>query len=186
MRSVKINLYQFDELNEETKKKVLEKFRYINVEWDWYEPVYEGFKEIVSEYGIEIDDMNFSGFYSQGDGASFTGEISDFKKFAEKTGLEKLARFSKVIEENLVMKIKRYSSNYYHSGSVYADVYGSYVSHPAIENPIEGKLREVKEELCEKLYRILEEEYDYLTSDEVVKETIIANGYEFTEGGELF
>lgn len=176
MRQIKINLYQFDELDKKAQEKALENFRSINVEWDWYEPVYEEFKEIASEYGIEVDDMNFSGFYSQGDGASFTGEISDFKKFAEKTGLEKLARFSKVIEENLTMKIKRYN----------VDVYGSYVSHPAIENPIEGKLREVKEELCEKLYRILEEEYDYLTSNEVVKETIIANGYEFTEGGELF
>lgn len=186
MREATINLYQFDELGKKVQEKVLEKFRYINVEHDWYEPIYEQFKELASEYGIEIDDMNFSGFYSQGDGASFTGEISDFKKFAEKTGLKELARFSKVIEENLTMKITRYNSSYYHSGTVYADVYGSYVSHPAIENPIEGKLRKVKNELCEKLYRNLEEEYDELTSDEMVRETIIANNYEFLESGELF
>lgn len=185
MRQVKINLYQFDELNEETKKKVLENFRHINTEHEWYEPVYEGFEEIASEYGIEVEDMSFSGFYSQGDGASFEGKISDFKKFAEKTGLKRLEPFSEPIEYNLEMNITRVSYQYCHSNTVEADVRdGGY--YPRLSNLIEGKLREVKEELCGKLYRILEEEYCYLTSDEVVADTIRANGYEFTEGGDLF
>ena len=67
------------------------------------------------------------------------------------------------------------------TASVYS---GGYFPH--VENLIEEKLEKVKDELCEKLYRILEEEYCYLTSDEVVADTIRANGYEFTEGGELF
>ena len=185
MRQLKISLYQFDELNEETKKKVLEKFRHINVEWEWYEPVYDGFEELASEYGIEVDDINFSGFYSQGDGASFTGEIADFKKFAEKTGLKRLARFSEPIEYNLEMMVTRVTYQYYHSKTVEADIRdGGY--YPRLSNLIEEKLEKVKEELCGKLYRILEEEYCYLTSDEVVADTIRVNGYEFTEGGELF
>ena len=36
------------------------------------------------------------------------------------------------------------------------------------------------------LYRQLEREYSYLSSDEVVDETIIANGYTFTEAGQRF
>ena len=32
---------------------------------------------------------------------------------------------------------------------------------------------------------LLRDEYEYLTSDEAVKETIEANEYEFTEGGKL-
>lgn len=185
MRQVTINLYKFDELNEETKKKVLENFRYLNTEWDWYESVYEGFEEIASEYGIEVEDMRFSGFYSQGDGASFEGEIVDFKKFAEKTGLKRLVRLSDSIEYNLNMLVKRVTYHYYHSKTVEADIRdGGY--YPRLSNLIEEKLEKVKEELCEKLYRNLEEEYDYLTSDEVVADTIRANEYEFTEGGELF
>lgn len=183
MREVTIKVFQFDELAAKTQEKVLEKFRYINVEHDWYEPVYEGFEEIANEYGIEVDDMNFSGFYSQGDGASFTGEISDFKKFAEKTGLKRLVRLSNSIEYNLNMLVKRVTYQYYPSETVEADNGGYY---PRLSNLIEEKLGKVKDELCEKLYRDLEEEYDYLTSDEIVAETIRANGYEFTEGGELF
>jgi len=41
-------------------------------------------------------------------------------------------------------------------------------------------------DLARWLYRQLEREYDYLSSDEVVDETIIANGYTFTEAGQRF
>jgi hypothetical protein len=36
------------------------------------------------------------------------------------------------------------------------------------------------------IYRQLEREYDYLTSDEAIAESIIANEYEFTEEGERY
>jgi hypothetical protein len=36
------------------------------------------------------------------------------------------------------------------------------------------------------LYRQLEQEYDHLTSDEAVDETLVANGYTFTEEGRRF
>ena len=41
-------------------------------------------------------------------------------------------------------------------------------------------------DLANWLYRQLEQEYDYLTSDEDVDETLIANGYSFTEEGRRF
>jgi len=41
-------------------------------------------------------------------------------------------------------------------------------------------------DLARWLYRRLEQEYEYRTSDEVVDETIIANDYTFTESGRRF
>ena len=41
-------------------------------------------------------------------------------------------------------------------------------------------------DLANWLYRQLEQEYDYLTSDEAVDETLIANGYTFTDEGRRF
>jgi hypothetical protein len=41
-------------------------------------------------------------------------------------------------------------------------------------------------DLANWLYRQLEQEYDYLTSDEAVDETLVANGYTFTEEGRRF
>ena len=45
---------------------------------------------------------------------------------------------------------------------------------------------EALRDLARWLYRQLEREYDYLSSDDVVDEAIIANGYTFTEGGQRF
>ena len=45
---------------------------------------------------------------------------------------------------------------------------------------------EALRDLARWLYRQLEREYDYLSSDEVVDEAIIANGYTFTEAGRRF
>jgi len=45
---------------------------------------------------------------------------------------------------------------------------------------------EALRDLARWLYRQLEREYDYLSSDDVVDEAIIANGYTFTEAGQRF
>jgi hypothetical protein len=41
-------------------------------------------------------------------------------------------------------------------------------------------------DLARWLYGCLEREYDYLQSDEMVDEAIVANGYSFTAAGERF
>ena len=45
---------------------------------------------------------------------------------------------------------------------------------------------EALRDLARWLFRQLEREYDYLSSDDVVDETIVANGYTFTEAGQRF
>jgi hypothetical protein len=45
---------------------------------------------------------------------------------------------------------------------------------------------EALRDLANWLYRQLEQEYDYLTSDEAVDETLTVNGYTFTEEGRRF
>jgi hypothetical protein len=36
------------------------------------------------------------------------------------------------------------------------------------------------------LYLTLEKEYEYLTSEETIKESLIANEYDFTEDGKIY
>lgn len=78
----------FEELSPESKQKAIEKQQDINVDDDeWWEYTIEAFIEDMQElYGVDVEegDVKFSGFYSQGDGASFTGEVGDVKKFLEK------------------------------------------------------------------------------------------------------
>jgi len=61
---------------------LIEKHRQINVEcMDWWECVYENFKERMAKVGIEVDKIYFSGFWSQGDGACFEGTINPLRFF---------------------------------------------------------------------------------------------------------
>jgi hypothetical protein len=53
----------------------IDKHRDINVDHDWWDCVYDDFRQICEIMGIELDtgEPSFSGFWSQGDGASWTG-----------------------------------------------------------------------------------------------------------------
>ncbi len=50
----------------------------------------------------------------------------------------------------------------------------------------EEEVTEALRDLARWLYRRLEEEFDYLNSDEAVDEAIIANDYSFTAAGQRF
>ena len=50
----------------------------------------------------------------------------------------------------------------------------------------EAMVTEALRDLANWLYRQLGQEYDHLTSDEAVDETLIANGHTFTEEGRRF
>ena len=56
------------------KKWLLEHYRNINVEHSWWQYTYDDFIEVAKAFGVETttDQLSFSGFWSQGDGASFT------------------------------------------------------------------------------------------------------------------
>jgi len=74
--------YSFEELPEESKKKALEKNRDINTEYqDWHDPIIEGFEEDMKKLGLDDIVVRYTGFYSQGDGASFTAKVVDQDTF---------------------------------------------------------------------------------------------------------
>ncbi len=60
-------------LESEMNPELIEKHRDINVDHDWWDCTYDHFMEDMKQVGITVKDMRFSGFWSQGDGASFTG-----------------------------------------------------------------------------------------------------------------
>jgi len=76
--------FQFHELSPDIQEKVLNDYRQTYDEsisdW-WYEDVIENFESKLENLGLENIVCNFSGFYSQGDGASFTASVRDVEKF---------------------------------------------------------------------------------------------------------
>lgn len=75
---------KFKELSPKVQEKVIERMyqRYADSidDW-WYEEVIEEFKDEMKRYGVEDVEVYFSGFGSQGDGASFEGIVNDQELF---------------------------------------------------------------------------------------------------------
>lgn len=147
MKTIKVKNYS--ELDLETRAKVLDKYRHINVDDDWYEHIYEAFKEKAE--GFEVSKIYFSGFSSQGDGAMFEGRYLLDEGYWE----------------------VRHRGHYYHA-------YSRNVNTDLPEEQ-EKLIDQQYLELCHWLYKELEQAYDYLTSDEMVAETLVANDYHFDD-----
>ena len=80
---ITITAYEFNELQETAKKRAREKLVELVTSYNWWDIVYEDAKADAKELGFDIEDIRFSGFWSQGDGASWTGYV-DLLVFIEK------------------------------------------------------------------------------------------------------
>ena len=67
--------YTFDELSDAAKQRAIDKYSDTNDD-GWWHPVYERAMKDGEARGFDIDDIRFSGFWSQGDGASWTGRAN--------------------------------------------------------------------------------------------------------------
>jgi len=188
----------------EVSDELLEKYRHFNVEHiDWWDCVYESSKERMSEQGILVTDIYFSGFCSQGDGACFEGWIENTPLFLEKhCKPDEYPLIRKLLASGGTCSINsEHRGHYYHENCTTFDVIADQLwrvlpmpteFHEQIveewDKMLEYELQDFEKESVEifkrymrELYRELEQEYDYLTSDEAVKESIIANDLTETE-----
>jgi len=178
----------FAELSTEQQATAIEKFRDINVDDDnWYTVVYEQWQETLSELGFNDIVINFTGFWSQGDGASFTTDTIDLEKYLTKTKqLTKYKSIRKYIKDKeLEVKLTRYPTRYYHENTITINVLVSteYINGTRKQNLAMEELETDMTEFCrdksKEIYQDLEEDYNLLTSDEQVKETIINCEFQF-------
>jgi hypothetical protein len=181
----------------EYSDEMIDKYRTINVDYDdWYQPVYESFKERMEAIGIEVDRIYFSGFWSQGDGACFEGRVRDWGKYLTHLGYDDATLIDTAV--NCWHYTWKHSGHYYHSNSVSYDdgvflpenpylnwslteddEFRAAVWDAAMERHDLLRLTEaIQEDLkssMDDLYNELEEAYDDLTSDESVVEAMVAN-----------
>lgn len=202
----------------------IDEHRDINVNHDWWDSTYDDFARICAMLGIELatypvklmngktrndPDVSFSGFWSQGDGASWAGEYRP--QGLGYAGLEKLSLYDtapikirehvphdeelhRIADELCLLcriygpvyaSVRRRSSNYSHSNTMYVDYWEYYDEEidPSdvasdITDHIEETLNQLFKDLADWLYNQLETEYEHLTSDEAVVESLEANEIE--------
>lgn len=195
-------------------EKILERYSDIDTNYEWYEDTIVDFIKRMKSEGLEIDykDIQFSGFFSQGDGASFTGTVS-WKYIADcikrhNTSIPKIAEWARLASANMDTSwagplygiISCINFNYCHYNTVAlslemddTDLYNKLfeyigdIAHTR-ENGIADLEMVLGEELKDEmkdLYRELEAEYKSLSSEEVIVDTLEANEYLFDADGKI-
>jgi hypothetical protein len=207
MKTIQLNLYEFAELKEAAKEKAIEADRYINVDYDWWEFIYDDFISICKTIGITIDRKNifFRGFYSQGDGSGFTADI-DLPELLDSIAHQKWKTYAPQLELDLkvpdidrrVLQLIRAHKldaapqiihphrAYYVKAELNENLPYSYHGYPLIEKQLdrlEDGLTKIAKVLNRYLYKNLEAEYEYQTEEQAVAATIETNEYWFTADG---
>lgn len=184
-------------VNSEQRERLLEKYRYINVEHDsWWECVYADFREDMKAVGINVTRMYFSGFWSQGDGACFEGSLADTVAYLDHHHKDQYPMIRKLVEHGGDVYARcKHSGRSYHQYctefSVDSDTLTGMLDCPTEfhetiaeqwQEALDAEVSEFEKDVIEQwrtymqdLYRNLEKEYDYLVSDEAVWDTIEAN-----------
>lgn len=162
MRTITTTLYKFDELTEDAKRKAIQRLNDINTMFEWWEYIYEYAEEV----GIEIIGFNID-----------HGDISI--KFAD--SIKKTMELI-LSEHGVICDTYKLATRYLSERKRLEQYYNGI--------KLEEKLSFIDTEFTgqlEKCYlKLLQEDYDYRTSDEAIIEGIQANEYEFTEDGNLY
>lgn len=208
MKKITITLYSFEELPQTIQKQVTQKLSSINVDNSfWYEYSYDHFQNLCALLGIAIEprSLHFNGFYAQGDGSCFQADV-DLTKLIE--GIGNRAWIALMPESELEIQVPGISPRLFslikkagidtsakiHSHSngigIAAGINWDYESSKNLSNidkafsDLEGWFQKTAKTLNDYLYMNLQTEYEFLTSEQSVAETITANEYLFTIDGE--
>jgi len=207
MQEITIKLLTISELSDKAKETALEQYRDINTDHNWWNYIYDDFKEICNKLGIDAEtkNMHFTGFYSQGDGSTFSAVlnvpllVAAIRNKAWQSYAPNIefsfptitinGRLLKLFEKGLIDQPEIKSHQRAHYVTVDQPCYFQYNRKTNFSN-IDRCLDEmvewlvkVAETLNHFLYKSLEEEYESLTSDDGVYNAIEANEYLFTEDG---
>lgn len=206
--------------------------------YDWFEYTIETWTTALAQLGFENAKIQFTGFCSQGDGASFEtddvclakligfmlsdcapencikanpnrpdGQQEDFWPYVKHKLGFKDPRYTSDRYDRLLWfddgetfceaKVERICNQYshwntcrflceFHDRGQVDDNYKFTADHPRIYNLFQ-RFREdaesLRKDLCRVIYTALEEEHEYLNSDEALIETAQANEYYFNEHG---
>ena len=209
---IETTVYRLAALSDEAKDKARAWYREGGFDYDWYDAVYEDFQQIAEMLGIAFETRTvrlmgggsrqeprifFSGFWSQGDGASFEGFYSYRKNASaairayapQDTTLHGIADALQSVQRRNFYQLRAeatHRSRYHHEYCMAISVTRDSPTWQDMTADAEDVITEALRDLARWLYRQLEREYEYLTSDEAVDESIIANDYTFTGSGRRF
>lgn len=180
---------KYQDLPEERKEQIRDDNRDINFGHEWWDGVYDWAKDTGKEFGLDIEDIYFSGFASQGDGACFTGQLR-FKECNESDLPEDVKPiYNTLHQSNSLIKIVNRDAELYvcitHRGNYSHEhcmsfSYDDYASEEVLDliREKEDDIEEALRDYARWIYARLENENDYLTSDEAVDQALYDEEYD--------
>lgn len=168
-KTIELTVFKFEELSKEAQEKAIQDNWDFNVNHDWWDFTYEDAATI----GLKITGFDL------GRGRSITGDFktsaidcanSILENHGEECGTYKLAAAYK--ESHMVISVK----------------YKLLANDDSEDEDDEiTELSEAFEkDILNAYWKILDNEYDYLQSEECIKESLIANEYDFEEDGSRY
>jgi hypothetical protein len=209
MRVIKTQVFPYSELSDAAKSKARDWYRDSGFDYEWWDGDYEDFFTIADLIGLDIrpnkrDDTSnnifFSGFSQQGDGACFVGRYNGtVGALAQVMGHApidtELHRIAQELDEaqasvehglNAVITM---SGGYCHRYSMDFDFRWVLTDEDQERLQVaeaESRITEALRDLAQWMYRQLEETWEAINEPEAIAETIEANEWTFTADGKRF
>ena len=206
-RVIERTVYRFHELSDKAKARARDHYRAQGVRDQWWDFVYEDAVRVANIHGISITEKSgpspaiyFSGFSSQGDGACFQGgytpkpgnettegirsecpQDEELHRIADALALLQVSarvQHGQRIEANITT-----SGSYCHSGTMNVDA--TYTEGDSPDPEIAEELQQLIRDFADWIYARLEDEYDWLNSNEHIDEALLDGDNEFEESGAL-
>lgn len=159
MKTAKVNLYSFAELSKEGQNKALQNLADINVDYDWYQFMIDD----AARVGVEIGEFDIDRGTIKGEFIQLAEDVAKAIQ-AEQYGGELGA-----LAANYLQQVKELRAS--DADEIRDD-----------ENEISNKF---EADLLKIYLKDLRGQYEHLTSDDAIKDTIEANEYLFFESGKL-
>lgn len=196
-KTIEVTAYAVQELKDKAKDRAMDWLREGATDHNWYSYILDHRKGELDLLGFRNADIQFSGFWSQGDGACFDASLdldALTKHLGEKSPkLLKLFRYD-VLGNYIEGEIRHtmcanYYSNY-HARCVSID--SGFIMDPdrhpilcGLVNALEDEIEDLRRDLCHQIYDELEKECEYLMADEQLIETANVNDFLFDESGRI-
>ncbi len=211
-RIIETTVYTIDELSDAAKENARVWYRQHGLHDDWYDFVYEDFETICRILGVTLattpvrlygggtrdkPQVNFSGFGSQGDGASFAGQYGHANGAAkeirahapENTELHRIADELQAVQRRNFHQLRasiRQQGRHCHEYTMAIEVERDSPTGQPPTDGAEETVIEAMRDLARWLYRQLRSEYEHQTSDEAVDEIVSINEWTFQADGTRF
>lgn len=192
-----MNVHELKERDPKRFEKEYHEWYQNTADYEWWDWIEADFIDTCGQLGVRVDSITFSGFYSQGDGAAFTGRV-DVYRWMEQKGHHitypaaylacrddgSYVRLETGRGNNMRANIEEYANQTAPSGifvgleqTAWEELVDAQIGDLSLEDDVLSWC----EELADKLYRDLRDEYEHLTSEAMFIEHCEANEVTFEE-----